>query len=101
MYLSRPRIGGTIVGDERKADTPQMAVKDSDRQMTIPELLKAREEAHTSLEALDNYPRYWRGATIEGGDPRAPLRAKLTTILQEIADELAEQEYKDAERPQR
>jgi hypothetical protein len=62
--------------------------------MTVPELLKAREEVQTSLEALNTYPSYNRGTT--GSNPRVPLRAKLNAILQEIEAELTEQGYADA-----
>lgn len=60
-------------------------------QLTIPELLEARDRVQSQLDVLD-----YRGyAGTLGGDPKSSVRTELQTILQEIETELAELGYKD------
>ena len=62
-------------------------------QLTIPELLEARDRVQSQLDAL-SYRGY---AGTLGGDPKSSVRAELQTILQEIETELAELGYKDTD----
>lgn len=61
-------------------------------QMTVPELLEARQKVASQLNELD-YTGY---LGTKGGDPKVSVRAELTTIMEEIQAELTEQGYKDA-----
>jgi hypothetical protein len=65
----------------------------SNPQMTIPELLEAREKVRRQLEISPNYAVYDRGFA-SGSNPE---RDELQLILEEIEAELAERGHKDAQ----
>jgi len=66
--------------------------KDSDRQMTIPELLEARAQILQRLTEGTGGQRMW-GSEVTN----TSAREELLPILREIEAELAEQGYKAAE----